>query len=100
MLSTDTHVRHGEAIPGIFNYIARNNIRGDFFGGLTAAVIAIPLALGVASGAIENAVEEAIEMGRMYRRWAPRAPDASNWSGSGCSRSCPKTTPITPATRH
>ncbi|MCT0249670.1 SulP family inorganic anion transporter [Synechococcus sp. CS-205] len=37
----------------IFNYIGRNNIRGDFFGGLTAAVIALPMALafGVASGA-------------------------------------------------
>ncbi len=37
----------------IFNYIGRHNIRGDFFGGLTAAVIALPMALafGVASGA-------------------------------------------------
>ncbi len=37
----------------IFNYIGRNNIRGDFYGGLTAAVIALPMALafGVASGA-------------------------------------------------
>ena len=37
----------------ILNYIGRHNIRGDFFGGLTAAVIALPMALafGVASGA-------------------------------------------------
>ena len=37
----------------IFNFIGRHNIRGDFFGGLTAAVIALPMALafGVASGA-------------------------------------------------
>ena len=37
----------------ILNHIGRNNIRGDFFGGLTAAVIALPMALafGVASGA-------------------------------------------------
>lgn len=37
----------------IFNHISRYNIRGDFFGGLTAAVIALPMALafGVASGA-------------------------------------------------
>lgn len=37
----------------LFNHIGLNNIRGDFFGGLTAAVIALPMALafGVASGA-------------------------------------------------
>jgi SulP family sulfate permease len=43
------------AAPGlrIFNYISTNNIRGDLFGGVTAAVIALPMALafGVASGA-------------------------------------------------
>ncbi|ESQ09658.1 MAG TPA: SulP family inorganic anion transporter [Chromatiaceae bacterium] len=37
----------------IFNLIALNNIKGDLFGGVTAAVIALPMALafGVASGA-------------------------------------------------
>ena len=37
----------------IFNEIRLNNIRGDLFGGITAAVIALPMALafGVASGA-------------------------------------------------
>ena len=37
----------------ILNYIGTRNIRGDLFGGLTAAVIALPMALafGVASGA-------------------------------------------------
>lgn len=41
------------AIPQIFNEIRLNNIRGDLFGGITAAVIALPMALafGVASGA-------------------------------------------------
>jgi len=28
------------------HHIGRNNLRGDFFGGLTAAVIALPIALG------------------------------------------------------
>lgn len=37
----------------IFNEIRLNNLRGDIFGGITAAVIALPMALafGVASGA-------------------------------------------------
>lgn len=37
----------------ILNHISFNNIRGDVFGGITAAVIALPMALafGVASGA-------------------------------------------------
>lgn len=41
------------ATPQIFNEIRLNNIRGDLFGGITAAVIALPMALafGVASGA-------------------------------------------------
>lgn len=53
MAASPTHIPPGPAGSGIFNYIGRNNIRGDFFGGLTAAVIALPLALafGVASGA-------------------------------------------------
>ena len=36
----------------IFHGFALNNLRGDFFGGLTAAVVALPLALafGVSSG--------------------------------------------------
>lgn len=40
-------------MPQIFNEIRLNNIRGDLFGGITAAVIALPMALafGVASGA-------------------------------------------------
>lgn len=38
---------------GIFNEIRFDNLRGDLFGGLTAAIIALPMALafGVASGA-------------------------------------------------
>ncbi len=38
---------------GVLNHISTNNIKGDMFGGLTAAVIALPMALtfGVASGA-------------------------------------------------
>jgi SulP family sulfate permease len=37
----------------VFNHIRLDNLRGDLFGGLTAAVIALPMALafGVASGA-------------------------------------------------
>lgn len=37
----------------IFPGVRRNNLRGDFYGGVTAAVVALPLALafGVASGA-------------------------------------------------
>jgi SulP family sulfate permease len=37
----------------VFNHISGNNIKGDLFGGVTAAVIALPMALafGVASGA-------------------------------------------------
>ena len=37
----------------LLNHISTNNIKGDLFGGLTAAVIALPMALafGVASGA-------------------------------------------------
>ncbi len=40
-------------IVRVFNEIGFNNIRGDVFGGITAAVIALPMALafGVASGA-------------------------------------------------
>ena len=38
---------------GVFNRISTKNLRGDLFGGVTAAVIALPMALafGVASGA-------------------------------------------------
>ncbi|WP_186548480.1 bicarbonate transporter BicA [Synechococcus sp. Minos11] len=41
------------AATTVFNRISANNLRGDLFGGLTAAVIALPMALafGVASGA-------------------------------------------------
>ena len=41
------------AATAVFNRISANNLRGDLFGGLTAAVIALPMALafGVASGA-------------------------------------------------
>ena len=41
------------AVTAVFNRISANNLRGDLFGGLTAAVIALPMALafGVASGA-------------------------------------------------
>ena len=41
------------AVSQIFNEFHLNNIRGDLFGGVTAAVIALPMALafGVASGA-------------------------------------------------
>ncbi|MBM5784898.1 MAG: SulP family inorganic anion transporter, partial [Cyanobacteria bacterium K_DeepCast_35m_m1_288] len=37
----------------VLNHISTNNIKGDLFGGVTAAVIALPMALafGVASGA-------------------------------------------------
>ena len=37
----------------LLNHISTNNIKGDLFGGVTAAVIALPMALafGVASGA-------------------------------------------------
>ena len=37
----------------LLNYISTRNLRGDAFGGLTAAVVALPMALafGVASGA-------------------------------------------------
>jgi len=37
----------------VFNEIRFNNLRGDLFGGVTAAIIALPMALafGVASGA-------------------------------------------------
>ena len=39
--------------PALLNHISTNNIKGDLFGGVTAAVIALPmsLAFGVASGA-------------------------------------------------
>ena len=38
---------------GLVNGLSFSNLRGDIFGGLTAAVVALPLALafGVASGA-------------------------------------------------
>ena len=41
------------AATAVFNRISGSNLRGDLFGGLTAAVIALPMALafGVASGA-------------------------------------------------
>jgi len=46
------------ALPGrpafrVLNHISTNNIKGDLFGGVTAAIVALPLALafGVASGA-------------------------------------------------
>jgi len=46
------------AFPGrpafrVLNHISTNNIKGDLFGGVTAAIVALPLALafGVASGA-------------------------------------------------
>ena len=41
------------AATAVFNRISANNLRGDLFGGLTAAVIALPMALafGVARGA-------------------------------------------------
>ncbi len=53
MVSTPSRLSPAAPATGIFNYIGRHNIRGDFFGGLTAAVIALPMALafGVASGA-------------------------------------------------
>ena len=53
MASSATAARASGSSGRILNYIGRNNIRGDFFGGLTAAVIALPMALafGVASGA-------------------------------------------------
>ncbi|MFO8238996.1 MAG: SulP family inorganic anion transporter [Prochlorococcaceae cyanobacterium] len=53
MAPSTTRVPPATAGAGIFNTIGRNNIRGDFYGGLTAAVIALPMALafGVASGA-------------------------------------------------
>ena len=37
----------------LFNQIETRNLRGDIFGGVTAAIISLPLALafGVASGA-------------------------------------------------
>ncbi|MEB3177163.1 MAG: SulP family inorganic anion transporter [Synechococcus sp.] len=40
-------------LSSVFNRISVNNLRGDLFGGVTAAVIALPMALafGVASGA-------------------------------------------------
>jgi SulP family sulfate permease len=41
--------------PGLrlLNHISTNNIKGDLFGGVTAAIVALPLALafGVVSGA-------------------------------------------------
>ncbi|MEB3241513.1 MAG: SulP family inorganic anion transporter [Synechococcus sp.] len=43
----------GFRLNNVFNRISANNLRGDLFGGVTAAVIALPMALafGVASGA-------------------------------------------------
>ncbi|MEB3350410.1 MAG: SulP family inorganic anion transporter [Cyanobacteriota bacterium] len=43
----------GRTGPRIFNHISSNNIKGDLFGGVTAAIVALPLSLafGVASGA-------------------------------------------------
>ena len=43
----------GFRLNNLFNRISANNLRGDLFGGVTAAVIALPMALafGVASGA-------------------------------------------------
>ncbi|WP_216900027.1 SulP family inorganic anion transporter [Synechococcus sp. CCY 9618] len=41
------------SLPKVFNQISSRNLKGDLFGGVTAAVIALPMALafGVASGA-------------------------------------------------
>ena len=46
-------MRVDSVVVRVFNEIGFNNIRGDVFGGITAAVIALPMALafGVASGA-------------------------------------------------
>ncbi len=43
----------GRPSLGLLNHFSRDNIKGDLFGGVTAAVIALPMALafGVASGA-------------------------------------------------
>ena len=40
-------------MPGLMNKLTTEHLRGDLFGGATAAIIALPLALafGVASGA-------------------------------------------------
>jgi sulfate permease, SulP family len=46
------HLGHGFVLMSVTNLIRFNNIRGDIFGGVTAAIVSLPLALafGVASG--------------------------------------------------
>ena len=50
---TTASVPPGRSPLRLLNHISTNNIKGDLFGGVTAAVIALPMALafGVASGA-------------------------------------------------
>ncbi|MFZ9270994.1 MAG: SulP family inorganic anion transporter, partial [Prochlorococcaceae cyanobacterium] len=50
---TTTSAPPGRPAFRVLNHISTNNIKGDLFGGVTAAVIALPMALafGVASGA-------------------------------------------------
>ncbi|MFM1812290.1 MAG: hypothetical protein RLZZ336_1228 [Cyanobacteriota bacterium] len=50
---TTTSAPPGQRAFRVLNHISTNNIKGDLFGGVTAAIVALPLALafGVASGA-------------------------------------------------
>jgi SulP family sulfate permease len=50
---TTTSAPPGRPAFRVLNHISTNNIKGDLFGGVTAAIVALPLALafGVASGA-------------------------------------------------
>jgi SulP family sulfate permease len=50
---TTTSAPPGRQAFRVLNHISTNNIKGDLFGGVTAAIVALPLALafGVASGA-------------------------------------------------
>jgi SulP family sulfate permease len=50
---TTTSAPPGRRAFRVLNHISTNNIKGDLFGGVTAAIVALPLALafGVASGA-------------------------------------------------
>jgi len=50
---TTTSAPQGRRAFRVLNHISTNNIKGDLFGGVTAAIVALPLALafGVASGA-------------------------------------------------
>jgi SulP family sulfate permease len=50
---TTTSASPGSPAFRVLNHISTNNIKGDLFGGVTAAIVALPLALafGVASGA-------------------------------------------------